>query len=76
MKTTIENKDSCFPHHSKGHLMSFASIWHLWNIYNSLFANSLTSTKPHFFIYGIKFYLKKRRKKKQTKMRKKITHKK
>jgi len=67
MKTTIENKDSCFPHHSKGHLMSFASIWHLWNIYNSLFANSLTSTKLHYYKNGNKKIIKKRRKKKKKK---------
>ncbi len=33
-----------FPHHSKGHLMFFTSIWYFSNICNSLFTNSLVGS--------------------------------
>jgi len=41
---TIGNKDSCFTHHSKGHLISLTFIWNLININNSLFTTSFVGS--------------------------------
>ncbi len=51
-KPIIGNIDSCFLHHSKGCLMSFTSIWYLWNINSSQLTQHILG-----FVIGLYNYI-------------------